>query len=133
FFDRGEAEKGFALLRKVSETIAQAHNCTVNFHDEMGIKLHPVLNNPALTQFTREAVKEIYPDRLVSGDQYIWYAAESFSKYSQLAPTVFVFPGIKNEALGSGAEHHNDRFDLDEDALPYAVGAMVQFAVKYLK
>ncbi|MDR2763720.1 MAG: amidohydrolase [Tannerella sp.] len=133
FFDKEEAEKGFALFRKVSENIAQAHNCTVKFHSEMGIKLNPVINDPALTQFTREAMKEIYPGKIVSDDRYIWYAAESFSKYSQLAPTVFVFPGIKNETLGSGAEHHNDRFDLDEDALQYGVGAMVQFAVKYLK
>jgi metal-dependent amidase/aminoacylase/carboxypeptidase family protein len=94
--------------------------------------LNPVVNDAKLTQFTREAVKEIYPDRVIDDEQYIWYAAESFTKYSQLAPTVFVFPGIKNDTLGSGAEHHNDRFDIDEDALQYATGAMVQFAAKYL-
>ncbi|GHV68121.1 peptidase M20 [Bacteroidia bacterium] len=132
FFDKQEAEKSFEVIRKVSENIAAAHHCTVQFHDRNGIYLYPVLNDPELTQFTREAVKEIYPDRVVTDDKYIWYAAESFSKYSQLAPTVFVFPGIKNEELGSGAEHHNDQFDMDEDALQYATGAMVQFAVKYL-
>ncbi|MDR2139675.1 MAG: amidohydrolase [Tannerella sp.] len=132
FFNRAEAEKAFALLRKVSEHIAQAHNCTVEFRDEMGIHLNPVLNDTALTQLTRRAVEALYPGSLVSGDQYIWYAAETFSKYNRLAPTVFVFPGIKNETSGSGAEHHNDRFDLDEEALSYAVGAMVQFAVSCL-
>jgi hypothetical protein len=60
------------------------------------------------------------------------YAAETFSEYSLPAPAVFLFAGIRNEALGSGAEHHNGRFDLDEDALPYAVGAMVRFAVNQL-
>ncbi|MDR0546513.1 MAG: amidohydrolase [Dysgonamonadaceae bacterium] len=132
FFDKTEAEKSFDVLRKVSENIAAAHNCSVKFHDNMGILLNPVVNDTALTRFTREAVSEIYPGRIVTDEQYIWYAAETFSKYSRLAPTVFVFPGIKNGDLGSGAEHHNDRFDLDEDALQYAVGAMVQFAVKYL-
>lgn len=132
FFDGEEAEKGFSVLRKVSEDIAHAHNCSVKFHDKMGIVLNPVINDTELTRFTRDAVKEIYPDKVISGEQHIWYAAESFSKYSQLSPTVFIFAGIKNEALGSGAEHHNDRFDLDEDALQYALGAMVQFAVKYL-
>ncbi|MDR3339078.1 MAG: amidohydrolase, partial [Candidatus Symbiothrix sp.] len=132
FFDKAEAEKGFDILRKVSENIAQAHNCTIKLHDNMGILLNPVLNDAALTQFTGEAVKEIYPDKVVSDDQYIWYAAESFSKYSHLAPSVFLFAGIQNEALGSGAEHHNDQFDIDEEALQYAVGAMVQFANKFL-
>jgi|AGTN01.2.fsa_nt_gi amidohydrolase len=132
FFDKEEGEKGFNLVRKIAENIAQAHNCSVEFHDKMGIALNPVVNDTILTRFAREAIKEIYPNRIVTGEQYIWYAAETFAKYSQLAPTVFIFPGVKNDVLGSGAEHHNDRFDLDEDALQYAVGAMVQFTVKYL-
>lgn len=132
FFDREEGKKGFALLRKVAEDIARAHNCSVAFHDKMGVALDPVINDTALTVFTRNAVKEIYPDKVVSGEQHIWYAAETFARYSELAPAVFLFVGIKNDDLGSGAEHHNDRFDLDEDALQYGVGAMVQFAVKYL-
>ncbi len=132
FFDKEEGEKSFVLLRKVSEDIASAHNCSVAFHDNMGVALNPMVNDTVLTRFTREAVEEIYPGHIVTDEQYIWYAAETFTKYSQLAPTVFVFPGIRNYELGSGAEHHNDRFDLDEDALQYAVGAMVQFAVQYL-
>ena len=86
-------------------------------------------HDPAQTQFTRAAVSQIYPDRVVYGDEFIWYAAEPFSKYSQLAPAVFVFPGIKNESFGSGAEHHNDQFDIDPESLQYALGAMLQFAV----
>lgn len=132
FFDRKEAEKGFSIIRKVSEDIARAHNCSVEFHENMEIQLNPVINDTGLIRFTRDAVREIYPDKIISGDQHIWYAAETFSKYSQIAPAVFLFAGIRNEDLGSGAEHHNDQFDLDEDALQYALGAMVQFAVKYL-
>jgi amidohydrolase len=132
FFDRQEGERGFSIIRKASEDIARAHNCTVSFRDKMGIAMQPVVNDAALTKFTRDAVKEVYPDSVLSGDEYIWYAAETFAAYSELAPTVFTFVGIKNDELGSGAEHHNDRFDLDEDALQYGVGAMTQFAVRYL-
>jgi amidohydrolase len=132
FFDGEDAIKGFAMLRKVAEDIAHAHNCTVKFHDNMGILLNPVVNDPELTRFVRDAVSELYPDKILTGQQYIWYAAESFSKYSLIAPTTFLFTGIKNDDLGSGAEHHNDRFDLDEDALHYTVGAFVQSAVKFL-
>jgi metal-dependent amidase/aminoacylase/carboxypeptidase family protein len=117
----------------VSESIARAHNCSVKFHDKMGIAIGPVVNNAALAKFTRDAVTELYPGKVISGEQYIWYAAETFAKYSELAPAIFTFVGIKNDELGSGAEHHNDRFDLDEDALQYGVGAMVQFAVQSLR
>ena len=131
FFDREEAEKAFVLFRKVAEDIAHAHNCTVRFHEDMGVILDPVINDNALAEFTLRAVKELYPGNILDADGK-WYAAESFSQYSKLAPGIFLFVGIKNDALGSGAEHHNDRFDMDEDALGYALGAMVQFAVKYL-
>jgi amidohydrolase len=131
FFNRQEGEKGFSIIRKVSEDIAHAHRCTVRFYDRMGVAMPPVVNEAALTEFTRAAVQEIYPGHVVSDDQYIWYAAETFAAYSELAPTVFTFIGIKNDELGSGAEHHNGRFDIDEDALQYGVGAMTQFAVQY--
>lgn len=132
FFDLNEGKKGFSILQEVSENTARAHQCSIIFHDNMGIVLDSVVNDTVLAEFTREAVKEIYPDKVISGEDYIWYASETFAKYSQLAPTVFLFVGIGNKDLGSGAEHHNDRFDLDEDALQYGVGAMTQFAVQYL-
>jgi amidohydrolase len=132
FFNPSEGEKGFALLRKVSEDIARAHNCSVRFHDKMGVAMGPVVNDTTLARFAREAIRSIYPDQVLSGPQHIWYAAETFARYSELAPTLFTFIGVKNETLGSGAEHHNDRFDIDESALPYGVGAMTQFAVKFL-
>ncbi|MDR1675832.1 MAG: peptidase dimerization domain-containing protein, partial [Tannerella sp.] len=132
FFDRSEGEKGFSILRKVSEDIARAHGCSVRFHDKMGIAMGPVVNDTSLARFARDAVKELYPDKVVSGEQYIWYAAETFARYGELAPALFTFVGVKNDRLGSGAEHHNDRFDMDEDALSYAVGAMVQVAVRFL-
>jgi amidohydrolase len=131
FFDLSEGEKGFSILRKVSEDIAQAHGCSVKFHDKMGVAMGPVVNDAALARFARDAVKELYPDKVISGEQYVWYAAETFARYSELAPSLFTFVGIRNDTLGSGAEHHNDRFDLDEDALSYALGAMLQFAVKF--
>ncbi|MDR1645041.1 MAG: amidohydrolase [Tannerellaceae bacterium] len=131
FFDREEAERAFVLFRKVAQDIAQAHNCTVRFRDNMGVILNPVINDDTLASLALNAVKELYPDKILQGDGK-WYAAESFSEYSRLAPSIFLFVGIKNEALGSGAEHHNDHFDMDEDALSYALGAMVRFTLNYL-
>jgi metal-dependent amidase/aminoacylase/carboxypeptidase family protein len=98
----------------------------------MGIAMGPVVNDATLAQFARDAIKELYPDKVISGEQYIWYAAETFARYRELAPTLFTFVGVRNDSLGSGAEHHNDRFDIDEDALSYALGAMVQLAVSYI-
>jgi amidohydrolase len=132
FFDKEEGKKGFELVRKVAEDIAHAHNCSVQFHDGMGVKINPVVNDRNLAALAQKAIAELYPDKVVTSEDNIWYASETFTKYSSVAPSIFLLVGIKNDELGSGAEHHNDRFDLDEEALPYAVGAMVQFANKFL-
>ena len=39
------------------------------------------------------------------------------------------FLGIRNEELGSGAAHHNSRFDLDESVMPLGVCAEVAFVL----
>ena len=35
--------------------------------------------------------------------------------------------GIKNDELGSGANHHTPEFDLDEDGLTYGTAAAVSY------
>ena len=60
-------------------------------------------------------------------------ASESFGRYQQIVPGVFAFLGMQDEALGSGALHHNGKFDVDEKCMPLGVAATVQFAVDFLR
>jgi amidohydrolase len=129
FFDLDEGKRGFELIEKVSRDVARAHNCSIRLHDNMGVVMKPVMNDTALTILARNSIRRLYPDKVVEGDAFIWYAAETFARYAELAPAVFAFVGIRNDSLGSGAEHHNDQFDIDEDALQYGVGGMVMFAL----
>ncbi|MDR0844258.1 MAG: amidohydrolase [Tannerella sp.] len=130
FFDLKEGEKALRVVKKTAENIAEAHDCTVSF-ERAKIDLAPVINDDTLSGIVRETVRELYPDKLRTGEK--WFASESFSKYSTVAPSVFTFVGIDNDTLGSGAEHHNDKFDIDEDALQYALGTMVGFTVDFLE
>ena len=66
---------------------------------------------------------------MVTDPAYAWWASETFALYSELAPTVFVHVGIRNEQLGTTGGHHTDVFQIDEAALPYGIGAMVQFVL----
>ncbi|MFP3381430.1 amidohydrolase, partial [Bacillus sp. SIMBA_069] len=56
-----------------------------------------------------------------------WMASESFAFYQKYFPGVFAFVGIENEEKGTGAEHHNAHFDIDEDVLKLGVAATVQY------
>lgn len=129
FFDREAGEHALNLVKNVSEHVAAAHGCTVSYTDRMKIDLPPVNNDSAYTRYALRELESIFPKRVTSDPQYVWYGSETFALYNQLAPTVFVLVGVNNKEVGSTAQHHNDKFDLDEDALQYGVGAMTQFAV----
>ena len=41
--------------------------------------------------------------------------------------------GIRNSDYGSGAEHHNERFDVDENVLDMGVKATVNYVVNLME
>ena len=61
------------------------------------------------------------------------YASESFGRYLQEYPGVLALLGIKNLEYGSGAEHHNERFDVDESVLDMGVKSTVNYVVNLME
>ena len=129
FFDREAGEHALQLVKNVSESVAAAHGCTVSYTDRMKVDLPPVSNDTTYTRHAQQELEALYPGHVTTDPQYVWYGSETFALYSQLAPTVFTLVGVNSKEVGSTAQHHNDKFDLDEDALQYGVGAMTQFVV----
>src|SRR5690625_8034206 len=79
----------------------------------------PVVNDETLSRLAQTGINELLPKALVH--DVTWFASESFNQYSKLAPSVFAFIGIENEDYGSGAQHHNNQFDVDDKALSNGV------------
>jgi amidohydrolase len=128
FFDRAAGEQAVEVFKRVASSVAEAHNAQVKFSEESKVSMEPVVNDSSLASIAREVAGELFPGHIISGDQM--YGCEPFSRYRSIAPILYIFIGIANDELGSGAAHHNDKFDIDEDALQYGVGAMVGFAIK---
>jgi amidohydrolase len=91
---------------------------------------NPVVNNPLLSKIAETAVDKVLPGARV--EQEPWMASETYGRYQAVIPGIFTFVGIKNPALGSGAAHHNAKFDLDEDALAIGAKATLAFASEFL-
>lgn len=130
FYDVEEAKKALDIVKKVADLTARAHNCTVEFSGDFKISANPVINDEELAEIAVEGNEEIMPGS-VAGDVK-WFGSEPFNQYAQIAPTLFAFIGIRNEAYGSGAEHHNEKFDVDENALINGVLATTKFAMDFL-
>ncbi|MBQ1326075.1 MAG: amidohydrolase [Solobacterium sp.] len=132
FFDRDKAAITFYNeFKAIIEHTAEAYNCDVEFNsfNQPGFA---VVNDPECAQFARKVIREELGDAVIDYAEP-WMASESFSEYIRQWPGVFCFIGMKNDAKGVGAAHHNRFFDIDEDVLVKgAVGAST-YAIEFLK
>jgi len=130
FFDIEEGKKALELMKHVIQLTAEAHSCTVEFDPMFELVAEPVVNDETLSRLAQTGINELLPKALVH--DVTWFASESFNQYSKLAPSVFSFIGMENEDYGSGAQHHNNQFDVDDKALSNGVLATAKFIVNYL-
>lgn len=133
FFDREEGKKAKDIVIKVAEHTAAMHNCEVDCSKMAGEVGIPVINDVLYAKQAKKAVKQIYGKEAVPDVFQRWYASESFGRYLQEYPGVLALLGIKNLEYGSGAEHHNERFDVDESVLDMGVKSTVNYVVNLME
>lgn len=130
FFRVSEGEKAVKILKSVAEHTAAMNGCTVEFSQKTRVLVGPCINDEACSALAqRELPKVLGPDVLSGCEK--WYASESFSHYLEEIPGILCHLGIQNPAYGSGAEHHNEYFDVDENVLHLGVAATVQYAAAF--
>ena len=129
YFTPAVYEKMMQQMDRIVKGVCLANNCRAEYIRKPILRA-AVNNDPALSALAERAVDKVLPGARVEQDP--WMASESFGSYQQLVPGVFAFIGTKNEAFGSGALHHNEKFDVDEACMPLGVAATVQFACDFL-
>lgn len=129
FFDASIGIVARDLIYKVAQETAEIYKCKVDIKPE--VRNIPVINDDFYSERARDSVTQLYGDVLEDG--HLWFGSESFAEYRELAPIVFMFSGIKNDELGSGADHHNLHFDMDEEALLYSASSTIKIISDVLK
>ena len=128
YFNKEEGEKALAIINTVAQNTAACHKCTVEFAERNKISLLPVVNDTGVASRVQEMTEKICgADVLAECDR--WYASECYSMYLEKYPGALGFLGIRNEEYGSGAAHHNGKFDIDETSLYLGVCAEVGFVL----
>lgn len=130
YFNDKEREHALKVLENVTINTAKAHLCEVKFNPGQGDGPLPLINNKNLAKIAQDGLDEILPGSRIEGVK--WFASETFSRYSEIAPIMHSFIGIANEEYGSGAENHNEKFDIDDKSLYYAFIMTSKFALDYL-
>ena len=126
FFDVEEGKKAVMLANKVAEDTADIYGCTVDELPDPDAIIPPTINDARIAGIMEKAFGEMLPEGTVV-DHEPWYATETFANYLTRYPGVFMHLGIRNPEIGSGAEHHNTFFDVDEEVLPTGVACTVRF------
>lgn len=130
YFDTDEGKKALELVKKVGSLTAEAHECEFIAND-IRHDNEPVINDEKLAKLAQVSINDLMPGSLYK--DMTWFASETFAGYANLCPTIFAFVGTKNPEIGSGAEHHNEYFDIDEESISLGAIAMVKFASEFLK
>lgn len=115
-------------LERTITQIAAAHNCTVTIESKLA---KAVTNDRTIVALAKKSITKALGESCLHSCPP-WMASETFAFYLDQAPGAFAFLGIQNIKKGTGAAHHNAKFDLDEEALLSGVTAMVQFSMDYL-
>lgn len=131
FFNEEEGLKAKTIFKRVAEYTAGMHNCQVKFPSIFDFFAHPVINDRECAATAQNVLNELFPEGTLT-ECGPWYASESFSRWLRKYPGVLVFLGIYNPEQGYGAQHHNDRFDLNESVLKKGAMATARYAAEYL-
>lgn len=130
-YDTARAGERFAReMRMVIDSACTAHGCSAEY-THFSSPLYEVRNHAKAADRARQAImKHVGMASLVNCST--WMASETMSAYLKLWPGVLTFTGIRNEKLGSGANHHTPQFDVDEAALLPGAAAACAYALDFL-
>lgn len=132
FLHEQQGEEAVNVFTRLLNDVCRQHNCTYEFI-EKPVPIHLFVHNEeTCSEIATNAVEQaLGSEALIECDP--WMASEPFGLYQKYFPGVFAFLGIENKEKGTGAEHHNAHFDIDEDALHLGVAATAQYALDFLK
>ncbi|MFW6139146.1 MAG: M20 metallopeptidase family protein [Spirochaetota bacterium] len=111
------------------------HTCEMygaDYQLEVNTENKAVFNDGAMAALAKRTAEQVLgkSENVLS---YSCTAAEDFSEYAAMVPSVFSFVGTGNKQKKTDYPHHNPRFNIDEDTMPLGVEMHVRGALNYFR
>lgn len=91
----------------------------------------PLVNDEKISEILKNSAEKLYGiESVVKYEKTP--GGEDFAYFTQKVPGALAFVGIRNDERGINAPHHNEKFDMDEEALEIGTNLYVQFAIDFL-
>ena len=124
------------VWKKVPEQIERVVKNTAAAYDaEVEINLvratPPLVNNQDISDILKASAEKLYGEEVVTKYEKT-SGGEDFAYFTQVVPGALAFVGIRNDEKGINSPHHNETFDMDEEALEMGANLYAQFAIDFL-
>ncbi|QQB73504.1 amidohydrolase [Fusobacterium canifelinum] len=124
------------VWKKVPEQIERVVKNTAAAYDaKVEINLvratPPLVNNQGISDILKASAIKLYGEEVVTKYEKT-PGGEDFAYFTQAVPGALAFVGIRNDEKGINSPHHNETFDMDEDALEIGANLYAQFAIDFL-
>jgi len=117
-------------IQEVSENTAKAFGGSVSLTMDFGAP--PVTNDPELTAFAQDCLREVFQDKLLTHRDKPSMIGEDFALYQQSVPGCFLFLSSSDSKKGTDYPHHHAKFTVDEDVLWKGSAGFVALAKNFL-
>ena len=124
------------VWKKVPEQIERVvKNTAAAYNAEAEIDLvratPPLVNNQDISDILKASAEKLYGEEVVTKYEKT-PGGEDFAYFTQAVPGALAFVGIRNDEKGINSPHHNETFDMDEEALEMGASLYAQFAIDFL-
>lgn len=130
YFSEDKAKAPFLKqLERVKKACEEAYGCKIEALKSGGAR--PIINEEYTSAIAKQAVINVLGEEAWRPTMPTM-GSESFSLYAAFAPGCYGNLGICTPEKGSGAEIHNQYFDIDEDAMIVGASVHVSYALEFL-
>ena len=116
-------------IERVVKNIAAAYNAEAEI--DLVRATPPLVNNQDISDILKASAEKLYGEEVVTKYEKT-PGGEDFAYFTQAVPGALAFVGIRNDEKGINSPHHNETFDMDEEALEMGANLYAQFAIDFL-
>ena len=129
-FDEEIRQKLARRLEEVSRCCAQTFGGDIAFELFRGIQ--PLINDAGMAAFAAgSAAKVVGSGKVLTQIKHPLMGSDNFSCYLEQPPGAYLFLSSSNPEKGTDVDHHNCRFEIDEDVLWEGTAVFAQIAVDF--
>ncbi len=115
------------IVKRVADGVCAAVRCEAEL---TFTPIYPVtVNEPRATEFMKAAAADLAGAESLT-EVPVAMGSEDFSYYGERVPAAYVFLGMANGSGEGCRQHHNPKFNVNDDVLPSGAALLSLFAVR---